>query len=236
MLSGEQRLTSVETIALMITHEIKNPLSLIKANLDYIEFCDTNKVFLRNYEVMRNGINKANNMITDFVHLLKSPCNEISKVDVFSIIDDIINNYKASLPLINVRFNFKHDKPQFVLGNKTLLSLLFSNILKNAVEAIEAIEETGQIRKGIINIKYETLEDELILKIEDNGIGISSETLEKINENLYYTTKKTGSGIGIEICRKIVEEHNGKFNIESSKNSQSGCVVTVCLKLLANNF
>jgi two-component system nitrogen regulation sensor histidine kinase NtrY len=119
----------------------------------------------------------------------------------------------------------------YVYCDATQISQVILNILKNAAESIEAKHALegfqGEVKVSLINYK----EGFINVLIEDNGMGIEPEVLNRIFEP-YVTTKVKGTGLGLSIVKKIVEEHGGQISIHSNKN---GAKVSILLKLYSES-
>ena len=139
--------------------------------------------------------------------------SESNKCDVIRIIDKAVNTYSAN----NREFKIKYKDQKVNVDCKTeLLESLFGNLIKNAVEAT--------VDGDLIEIEIKRKGKRVAVSIADNGCGISEKDLERIGE-LFYTTKKGGSGVGIFMCKRIVEQNGGKFKI--AHNKPKGTKVTV---------
>ena len=111
----------------------------------------------------------------------------------------------------NIKFNIKKEKQDIYFQfDKFQLSQCFNNLIKNAVEAVEKIPNPS------IFINLFLKNNNIVIEIIDNGIGISQEMVNKIFEP-YFTTKNKGTGLGLSIVKKIIEDHNGKIRIEKNK-------------------
>ena len=191
-------------------HEIKNPLAVIKANVQLIEL-DNGGENKKSFEAVYEQIDKINRLIQENMDLIKM--SESNKCDIIRIIDKAVNTYSTN----NREFKIKYKDQKVNVDCKTeLLESLFGNLIKNAVEATVDgdLIEIGIKRKG----------KRVAVSIADNGCGISEKDLERIGE-LFYTTKKGGSGVGIFMCKRIVEQNGGKFKI--AHNKPKGTKVTV---------
>ena len=110
-----------------------------------------------------------------------------------------------------IKFNSKKEKQDIYFQfDKFQLSQCFNNLIKNAVEAVEKIPNPS------IFINLYLKNNNIVIEIIDNGIGISQEMVNKIFEP-YFTTKNKGTGLGLSIVKKIIEDHNGKIRIEKNK-------------------
>ena len=191
-------------------HEIKNPLAVIKANVQLIEL-DNGGENKKSFEAVYEQIDKINRLIQENMDLIKM--SESNKCDIIRIIDKAVNTYSAN----NREFKIKYKDQKVNVDCKTeLLESLFGNLIKNAVEAT--------VDGDLIEIEIKRKGKRVAVSIADNGCGISEKDLERIGE-LFYTTKKGGSGVGIFMCKRIVEQNGGKFKI--AHNKPKGTKVTV---------
>ena len=191
-------------------HEIKNPLAVIKANVQLIEL-DNGGENKKSFEAVYEQIDKINRLIQENMDLIKM--SESNKCDISRIIDKAVNTYSAN----NREFKIKYKDQKVNVDCKTeLLESLFGNLIKNAVEAT--------VDGDLIEIEIKRKGKRVAVSIADNGCGISEKDLERIGE-LFYTTKKGGSGVGIFMCKRIVEQNGGKFKI--AHNKPKGTKVTV---------
>jgi signal transduction histidine kinase len=210
---------TIEMLAATVAHEVKNPLSLIRANIDYIELCDKEKKFAHNYNVMKNELQKAQDMLVRFIELIRVIYKFDEEVAVYDVIMTVIENYRGKLTGQNdIAFNVAcPDKNLNFEGNFQLFSMAMSNVLKNAVEALDS--------GGLVDISVFCDAENIKITIKDSGPGLSEEALEGINSGTGYTSKRFGSGIGINICRNIIHEHYGTFEIGNAPDG--GCLVTI---------
>jgi signal transduction histidine kinase len=124
---------------------------------------------------------------------------EFKKVNLYDLINDILKTIK-------VRFEFHTDGIPLVKGEEESLRRLFVNLITNSVEAMD--------ENGFLQIKFEREDDFVITHVIDNGKGIDEKELKNIFTP-FYTTKPRGTGLGLAIVKKIVDDHNGKIEIES---------------------
>lgn len=204
-------------LAAALAHEVKNPLGLIKANVDIIKL-ESGTAYEKSINIINREINKITSVIETFGHI-KAGGTLWSRVSIPDMLMEIIYDYNISLQNKNINFRLinNSDYP-YVQGNENKLSILFFNIIKNAVEAIE---EKGEIVAEIYNS-----DSRLIIEIKDNGKGIEDYILKNIGKP-YLTGKENGNGLGVAICKSIVGEHNGKINYKN--NELGGCTVEVVL-------
>ena len=145
------------------------------------------------------------------------------KVDLIQLIikssDFIKMTTKNSIKVI------KNTNDKFIEGDEDQLNRVMINLIKNSEEALEDTRQKDPNFKGNIVIEIASNNDYIILRIHDNGPGITDA---KKAMTPYFTTKKTGTGLGLPIVTKIINEHNGNFSIKKNKDKE-GTIVTISL-------
>lgn len=200
----------------VLAHEVKNPVAIIKLNMDYIRKVVPISV-KKNVDVIDNALVRINKIIESYSIMSANTYNN-ELIYIEDMLYSIIEDYDISTSEIEFRYNISSELSLY--GNYDKLSVLFYNIYKNAVEAIKG--------KGIVKTCAYYENSNVVIKISDNGGGI-----EDINSlgTPYYTTKEGGTGLGVVICKNIVAEHGGKIFFE---NNNTGSVVTVVLPAKGN--
>ena len=201
-------------IARKIAHEVKNPLTPIKLSAERIEKKYLNKEFENDdIKILTNTISRQvddiGKLIDEFSSFARMPEPEIKLDNLSRCLNEsyllFANSHK------NIKFNIKKEKQDIYFQfDKFQLSQCFNNLIKNAVEAVEKIPNPS------IFINLALKNNNIVIEIIDNGIGISKEMVNKIFEP-YFTTKNKGTGLGLSIVKKIIEDHNGKIRIEKNK-------------------
>lgn len=214
---------AISEIAAAIAHEVKNPISLVSANIDLMASKDTGHIYEKNYLLMRKELNKINKIMMDFINLTEIPAYDFFPVNIFNIIKFASEPY-VDLLQDRIKINiYCKNKDIFVNGNKKALEMMISNILKNAVEAISG--------NGFVDIEVYEENSKVSMFFKDSGTGISYETSRALGKR-YFTTKDSGSGLGVLICKKIAYEHNGFFSLY---NWERGCIAKVEFPVYHNN-
>ena len=189
-----------------ITHEIKNPLAVLKGYLDMFNAKDIEKS-QKYITIMKNEVDRTLNIINDFMELSKIKIEkDILDINLLiyettDVIKLIFN--KKDINLINEIFD---EEEVYIMGDYNRLKQVFINLFKNCYEAIE--------NKGIVKISAHIKDDYYIITIFDNGIGMSDETIKNI-KHVFYTTKKQGSGVGVTLSNEIIKAHGGTLSYES---------------------
>ncbi|MFT0802556.1 PAS domain-containing protein [Bacillus swezeyi] len=208
MLMKSEMLSAVGQLAAGIAHEIRNPLTSLKG---FLQLMIQTKKYQKDYaEVMMSEFIRLEAIINEFLVLAKTKSATYDPVDVNEIIEDVCMILESQAVLNNVRIEkrLSGELPE-ILAVTNELKQVFLNILKNAIEAMEDAE-------GVISIRSYKEQDSVFIIFEDQGKGISKEVLDKLGEP-FYTTKEKGTGLGLMVTFKIIENHGGNIHFESEE-------------------
>lgn len=205
-LREKERFATIGRLASGVAHEIRNPLSGISSVAQILKR-EIKGTMAHNelIDAMLSEINRLNSLVKDLLIYSKPMRLDIKDVDIFKLINEVVSLERPVSD--NCRISIGGD-----LGIRTIridpdrIRQVLLNILKNAIDA----------GSGNIAISLERPEgaDFLSIKISDDGPGIPEEEIERIFD-LFYTTKEKGTGLGLPICKKIMEDHGGGIEIES---------------------
>lgn len=192
-----------------LTHEIKNPLAVCKGYLDMIDIEKKDKAekYIR---IMKQEINRSLNIMSDFVEFNKIKIKK-EPLDLNMLLEDIYDSFKiiANNKKINLIYNEREDEELFIEADYERLKQVIINLLKNSYEATE--------KSGKIEIFTNIYKKYIDIVIEDNGIGMDDETLNKVKE-MFFTTKESGTGLGVALSNEIIKAHNGEIIYYSKLN------------------
>ena len=202
-------------IARKIAHEVKNPLTPIKLSAERIEkkFLDakTDKedISLLTKTISRQ-VDDIGKLVDEFSSFARMPEAEIKLDNLSKCLEE------AYLLYFNTRKDIKLNliKPEndiYFHFDTLQISRCFSNLIKNAIEAVEKIPNPA------VEVLMAADSKNIKIEIKDNGVGIDEKMLSKIFEP-YFTTKTKGTGLGLSIVKRIIEDHGGKIKIEKNKN------------------
>jgi two-component system, NtrC family, nitrogen regulation sensor histidine kinase NtrY len=215
----KERYEAWETVARKLAHEIKNPLTPIQLSIDSLREKYKNKLtkdsnqFEKYLETINRQIKDIEKLVNEFSNFARMPRPILKKIDIISIIkkslDFIKMSSKNSINLI------AKSKTKFIKGDEDQLNRVFINLIKNSEEAIldKVIKDPNF--KGNIDIDIYDNNDYIIIKLIDNGTGIIDT---KKAMTPYFTTKKAGTGLGLPIVTKIINEHSGILSIKNKIN------------------
>ena len=201
-----------------ITHEIKNPIAVCKSYLDMYD--ENNKEHKKYIPIIKDEIEKILLLLQDFLAINKIKIqNEI--MDINLLLEELIHQISPMLNDKNIKFKYNiSDDEIFIEGDYNRLNQVLINIIKNSIEAAD------NTKKSYISLNCEMDDKYFKIIIEDNGIGISKDEIEKIKEP-FYTTKKNGTGLGVSLSYEIIEAHNGTIEYFSQPNEGTKVVISL---------
>ena len=231
-LLNSERHEAWESIARKLAHEIKNPLTPIQLTIDnlkskYVNDIDDSKKdkYFLNLQTINNQIKQIENLVNEFSDFARMPKPMFKNNNLYEIINLNVELLKKIDSKINIDFKHKKNNKLNYLCDYEQISRVFFNLIKNSIESIqEKAKKTSNISK-IINIEIEDRSDYIAINIIDHGVGFTSKS-EKDLIKPYFTTKKNGSGLGLSIVNKIINDHNGSIKFE---NHSKGAKVELTL-------
>lgn len=221
-LNKVDKLNLVGELAAGVAHEIRNPLTTIKG---FMQFFQSTRTYKDEYfQLINSEFERVESIIYEFLTLAK-PHNEIhfKQENIIEILGDVIKLENTNALLKNVQLQYEFESsPLLTLCDKHSLKQVIINILQNALEATN--------EKGKIRINVQLKQDNFIeISCKDNGCGIPKHLIHRLGEP-FYSLKEKGTGLGLMICFKIIENHNGTITIESEEGE--GTTVIIRLPLL----
>ncbi|MEN9480098.1 MAG: hypothetical protein RLZZ298_1493 [Pseudomonadota bacterium] len=223
-LIAAQRSAAWGEVARRLAHEIKNPLTPIQLSAERLQFKLAGKLangdadmLARGTQTIINQVQAMKRMVDDFRDYARLPTPDVVPLDLNELVGEVLGLYESSSATINLEL--ADDLPA-ILGDATQLRQVIHNLLRNAEDALEG-DGSGRI-KIVTRTHHRCAE----LLITDNGPGFPAEILPRIFEP-YVTTKAKGTGLGMPIVKKIVDEHQGSIEI---RNAPEGGA-RICIRL-----
>ena len=218
-LVSAQRLAAWGDVARRIAHEIKNPLTPIQLSAErlkrkYSPIVGTEDSNLSQYcDVIIRQTNDLRRIVDEFSKFARMPEPIKRPTNVTKLLKDVILLFQVSSPKISIVFNNLYDDFNVSI-DETMINQAFTNLIKNAGEAIESKLNSQPDLKfdPEIRITIDQIMNDLEITIEDNGIGLPNQGRSRLFEP-YVTNRENGTGLGLSIVKKIIEEHNGTLEL-----------------------
>ena len=212
-LAHASRVSTLGEVSASIAHEVNQPLAAIVANAQAClrllsrESADLEKVRGAVERIVKDG-NRAAQVVSRVRGLVKQADAERTKFDVNEIINEVIALLQRELATqrVLVRLDLAPALP-LVVADRIQLQQVIINLLMNGIESLQAI--TSKPRTLLINSRSNDMSD-IVVSLKDNGPGIAAGTIERLFD-AFYSTKPSGLGIGLSICRSIIENHDGRL-------------------------
>jgi two-component system, sporulation sensor kinase E len=220
-----ERFNALTLLAAGVAHEIGNPLNSLNIHLQLIErearqLDGAKRAELQeSVEVARAEVNRLDSIITQFLRAIRPTRPQLKPENINSIVEEAVRFLAPEIKDrdIVVEQQLRSDLPLLEL-DRDQMKQAFYNVIKNSFEAMK--------RRGILRIRTDMDDSHVIVRFTDSGGGMSPENLSRVFEP-YFTTKTSGTGLGLLIVRRIVREHGGELSIESS----AGKSLTVTIRL-----
>lgn len=221
LIRRSEKLSLVGELAAGIAHEIRNPLTSLRGFMQmYVKEDIAGTKKLRN-EVMLSEIDRINEIVSELLVLAK-PSNEAYELrDVVHILNHVTRLFEGQANLYNVQIKIELDANLPSIQCQRSINQVFINILKNAIESMP--------KGGEVTIQAKQMIDKVYIRIKDKGYGIPRDEITKIG-NPFFTTKETGTGLGLMVSMRIIQNHNGTMRIESEVGQ--GTMVEVVLPIV----
>jgi len=227
-----ENLASLTTLAAGVAHEIKNPLGSISIRMQLLQkslsnFSHTNTMEQKDHEMIKKHIDvvneeieRLNRIVVDFLFAVRPMNIELELTNLNMLLVEVIDFMKYELESLSVitEFELEENLPLIPL-DKRFIKQAILNLVKNSLAAMK--------NGGALCFTTKSENDDIKLVIEDTGEGISEENLAKIFEP-YFTTRDSGSGLGLTLVFKIIREHSGEISVRSKLNE--GTAFTLSFK------
>ncbi|WP_246019944.1 ATP-binding protein [Limnobaculum zhutongyuii] len=220
----KEKMAAIGNLAAGVAHEIRNPLSSIKGFAKYFEGrSEQGSEEQELAKVMAKEVDRLNRVITELLELVRPTDLRIQRVNICDVIEHSLHLIRqdAEAKHINILFNVEPDLPLVDIDPDRFTQALLNLYLN----AIQAIGSNGTLEVHL-NINADS---ELQIVIKDSGKGIPADDLTNIF-NPYFTTKASGTGLGLTVVQKVVEEHQGKISVTSQLSTGTSFELTIPVK------
>lgn len=240
-----ENLANLTNLAAGMAHEIKNPLGAISIHIQLIKKAVDKarenedklpgKKFVEDHiSIVNEEIDHLNKLVMDFLMAVRPVKAQLELKNPGNLIKNVSEFFAAEFANEKIQLNIKvpEDGPKIMLDEKLFREVIL-NLSQNALAAIKSRrEKESGIYSGLFGIEASIIEEKYVIKISDNGCGMSPETVSKIFEP-YFTTKANGTGLGMTMVYKIVKEFSGEIIVDSHENE--GTTFTIVFPIPQKN-
>jgi two-component system, NtrC family, nitrogen regulation sensor histidine kinase NtrY len=228
-LVSAQRTSAWGDVARRIAHEIKNPLTPIQLSAERIRrkfgkvITEDKAVFDQCTDTIVRQVDDIRRMVDEFSRFARMPKPVIEGEDVADTVRQAVFLMKVGHPDLDIEVELKED-PLRAQFDRRLISQALTNIIKNATEAIEAVppDELGKDNgKGRIDVIAARENDDIVIDVIDNGIGLPKVARSRLLEP-YVTTREKGTGLGLAIVGRVLEDHGGRIELKDAADFRPG--------------
>lgn len=212
-----EKLAAAGRLVRTLAHEVRNPLNNINLSLEQLQEVAKDEESKMYLEIINRNSDRINTLITELLQSLRFSEITLAPVSLQEVIQNNLETAKDTIALKNITLYLTQpEEPVMIMGDKEKLQLAFSNLISNAMEAINKMP-------GKLNIIIDS-KTKPSVSIQDNGIGMSHDDLEKLFEP-YYTTKRNGMGLGMPSTLNILQAHNALIDVKSEPGD--GTIFTI---------
>ena len=210
-----EKMAIVGEMASRIGHDIRNPLSVIQMSIENLKRTyELNELQQKQFDKIQRAIFRISHQMDDVMDFIKTPEITKKQCSVISMLEESIKRIKIPE---NIKIIFPENDTEILCDEEKMI-IVFVNMMLNAIQSLES--------GGTITISAVSNKKEVVIEIEDNGIGIEPKILKRVFEPLV-TTKQSGTGLGLSSCKSIIDSHGGF--IEASNKFEKGAIFCIHL-------
>ncbi|WP_221469418.1 sensor histidine kinase [Cohnella nanjingensis] len=210
-----ERLNMIGEMAASIAHEVRNPLTVVKGFLQLLSSSNDEKTRLYMTTSIAE-LDRAEFIISDYLNMAKNQPEERHPLDVCELVETAVQTMTPFAVMQSIELRHLCERDHYVQGDTVKFKQVIINVVKNAIEAMPG--------GGIIEVQSFRQEDEVIVKVLDNGEGMTQEQLGRLGSP-YFSAKEKGTGLGTMVVFRIVESMGGKITYRSEKGKGTQVVM-----------
>ena len=224
-LVSAQRTSAWGDVARRIAHEIKNPLTPIQLSAERIRrkfgkvITQDKNIFEQCTDTIVRQVDDIRRMVDEFARFARMPKPVMEGEDVADTVRQAVFLMRVGHPELDIEADIKED-PMRAQFDRRLISQALTNIIKNATEAIEQVPP-GELEKGRIDVVAQRENDDILIDVIDNGIGLPKVARARLLEP-YVTTRAKGTGLGLAIVGRVLEDHGGRIELKDASDFRPG--------------
>lgn len=227
-------LDSVAVLAGKLAHEIKNPLNVIYMNLQLLQeewqgaSSAKERRLLQKLSMLKQEAQRLRDILDDFLRYARLASLRLEECDLNAVVEEVVDFVRPDAMSRDIRILMSCSSEPFRAGiERNLFKQALLNILLNAQQAIEDKEAPDVSRRERdILVKTALREDKAVIDISDTGVGIAPEALSRIFD-AFYSTKASGTGLGLSTTKRIIEAHGGLIEVFSTPGKGSNFRITL---------
>ncbi|WLR43275.1 ATP-binding protein [Bacillus carboniphilus] len=221
-----QKLAIAGQLAAGIAHEVRNPLTSINGFLQliYREGREDRQYF----QIIFDEIKRIEVVLSELLMLAKPQAIYFQEVNVVEVVQQVVTFTQSNATLHNINIEFiNKGNDIYILCDENQLKQVFINLIKNSIEAMN--------NGGNILVTSYRKNGQAVITIEDEGMGMTDEQIEKLGEP-FFTTKEKGTGLGMTVCLRIIKDHQGQLHVKSvpGKGTKISISIPVTDSVLVN--
>lgn len=235
-----QRALAWGEVARRLAHEIKNPLTPIQLAAERLQMKLIQKLSMPDADVLKRGTTTIVNqvaamkrMVDDFRDYARVPPARLSPLALNTLVEEVAALYGAEVSDGAIELSLRAGLP-LIEGDATQLRQVIHNLLVNSQDAMHGRPDARiWVRTELVEIEEASTKTRAVrLAVEDNGPGFAPNILRRAFEP-YVTTKSSGTGLGLAMVKKIVDEHGARIDVVNRGSGHSGAIVTIVFRRLA---
>ena len=222
-LVNSERHEAWENVARKLAHEIKNPLTPIQLTIDNLKSKYSDNIdplnrekYNSNLQTILKQIKQIETLVNEFSDFARMPKPLLKNNNIVEVVNNNIEILKNISKDITINFNLKNQKSLFFMFDNEQISRVFFNLIKNSIESIQEKSSKSTNFDKIIDIEIVERKDYISINLSDAGIGFLKNNAKQLIKP-YFTTKEKGSGLGLSIVNKIINDHDGNIQFMNSK-------------------
>jgi two-component system sensor histidine kinase HydH len=221
-----ERLKYLGNLVANFAHEIRNPLNGLSIAAQRLnkEFDHENKEYRKLVSTIKQEIETLNRFLNDFLSLARPRIKENREFDLSGLLQSTVNFIEGQTKNAGIELKCNIKKNCKIVGNMNDFKRALLNILLNSIEALANV----RTHKKVITIDLAKQSGKAVLQIKDNGKGMDEQEKERIFTP-YYTTKKKGTGLGLYIAQKIIKDHNGSIEVQSTPGKGTAFYISIAI-------
>nr|WP_106783889.1 ATP-binding protein [Lysinibacillus timonensis] len=207
----QKNLNTIGQMVASIAHEIRNPMTSLKGFIELLKL-NTSEDGKKYLSIMNSELERMDSILSEVLYFSKPIEREKEMISISKLIDEVLVLMKQQTVNSNIEFVFSSvpNCRDIVLANAHRIKQMLINLVKNAIEVMDS--------GGTITISLVNVEDMLRIIVHDEGPGIDEDILSNLFKP-FFTTKSFGTGLGLPLVKKVIEEHHGNIYVDSKAGS-----------------